>query len=215
MTDKKLIAFHGKQAVKDLYIARMKAHMVADELIQGTGWAKRGAGKYQGCAVGCTVNKYDHFAYETELGMPAAIAQIEDSIFEHLKWEQAKQWPLRFLEVIPVGADLSRVSAQFQYWLMLENLKHEKFWREHDKKKEYTDKVVGAIKQVAELLKKWAETGLIDESAARSAESAAWSAAWSAARSAAWSAENEFYIKISNKLLELLSQAPVMEAKSN
>jgi hypothetical protein len=48
-------AFHNDQAIKDKYIARVEAHIKADNLIRGTGWY---GGK--GCAVGCTLEAYDH-----------------------------------------------------------------------------------------------------------------------------------------------------------
>lgn len=33
-----MIAYHGKQEVKDLYLSRVRAHREADELIHGIGW---------------------------------------------------------------------------------------------------------------------------------------------------------------------------------
>ena len=100
----KFSAFHGDQKIKDKYVARMKAHIEADELIQGTGYSG-----VKGCAVGCTLNKYSHFAYEEELGIPFTIAILEDDIFESLSVENSKSFPLEFLEAVPVGADLSLV----------------------------------------------------------------------------------------------------------
>jgi hypothetical protein len=35
---KKLIAFHGSQEIKDKYIARVKAHQEADQIIKGQYW---------------------------------------------------------------------------------------------------------------------------------------------------------------------------------
>ena len=32
-----MLAFHGKQATKEFYISRLKAHQAQDEIIQGTG----------------------------------------------------------------------------------------------------------------------------------------------------------------------------------
>lgn len=46
----KLVAFHGSQEIKNKYLSRLKAHYIADEIIQGIGWEN---GK--GCAVGCTL----------------------------------------------------------------------------------------------------------------------------------------------------------------
>src|SRR5256885_1696028 len=78
-----LRAFHGDLAIKAKYIARVNAHRLGDELVQGRYWE---SGK--GCAVGCTVHKdgYEnpHAAYEVELGIPRIVARLEDRIFEGL-----------------------------------------------------------------------------------------------------------------------------------
>ena len=58
-------SFHGDVKVKVKYINRVKAHQLADNLIKGQGWEN---GK--GCAVGCTLEAYDHSRYEVELGIP-------------------------------------------------------------------------------------------------------------------------------------------------
>src|SRR5579864_406310 len=112
-TTPKLIAFHGDLKIKEKYLARVEAHRDADELVRGTGWDG-----HRGRAVGCTLEKYDHVLYETELGVPAVIAHLEDAIFEGLPLESAMDWPARFLKAVPVGADLSLVSAHFMAWLL-------------------------------------------------------------------------------------------------
>lgn len=100
-------AFHGDEAVKQKYLARLKAHHEADEIIQGTGWENG-----HGCAVGCTLNKYDHSAYENELGLPQWLALLEDKIFEGLPSIDAQQFAVDFLEAVPVGADVEKVRWQ-------------------------------------------------------------------------------------------------------
>ncbi len=77
---KTLLSYHGKTSIKRRYLKRVRAHAKTDELIKGTYWDN---GK--GCAVGCTVHSGDHKAYETELGIPAWLAHLEDVIFENLK----------------------------------------------------------------------------------------------------------------------------------
>src|SRR3954465_7419950 len=109
----KLLAFHGNPTIKEEYLARVIAHRDADEIIHGTYWED---GK--GCAVGCTVHSGEHFAYVRELGIPVALARMEDRIFETLPNGHAKDWPIKFLSVIRVGADLSQVSRQFAIWLL-------------------------------------------------------------------------------------------------
>ena len=85
-------AFNGKQEVKDKYVARVKAHAAADEIIKGSYW-ERG----KGCAVGCTVHSNSHKAYEEELGIPMVLARLEDRIFEGMSNDKAMKFPLKFL----------------------------------------------------------------------------------------------------------------------
>jgi hypothetical protein len=110
-----LIAYHGDSAIKAEYLARVRAHREADELIHGTYW-KDG----KGCAVGCTVHSGDHSRYEAELGIPIQLARIEDGLFESLPNGQAMLWPEAFLDAIPVGADLRIAYWQFMHWLLVD-----------------------------------------------------------------------------------------------
>ena len=90
-----LRAFHNDPAIKAKYLARVRAHRLADELIHGTYWQY---GK--GCAVGCTIHSSNHAAYETELGIPEILARLEDGLFEALPNGEAKVWPEAFLKAI-------------------------------------------------------------------------------------------------------------------
>jgi hypothetical protein len=110
-----MIAYHGKQKVKDFYLARVRAHIAADELIHGKYWEN---GK--GCAVGCTVHSSSHAAYEKELGIPRILAKLEDGIFESLSNGRSKLWPEQFLMAPNVGADLSLVWPKFAVWLLVD-----------------------------------------------------------------------------------------------
>ena len=112
-----LKAFHGKQSIKDEYINRLKAHYKEDQIVKGQYWQD---GK--GCAVGCTIHGDDHKAYERELGIPMVLARLEDSIFEGLFNEEAKEFPLDFLSAINVGADLSPVADKFLHWLLIDKI---------------------------------------------------------------------------------------------
>jgi len=111
-----MIAYHGQHDIKERYLARVRAHIAADELIHGKYWED---GK--GCAVGCTIHSSQHAAYETELGIPRILARLEDGIFESMtNGRRSKQWPEQFLSAIPVGADLSLVWPQFAAWMLLD-----------------------------------------------------------------------------------------------
>jgi hypothetical protein len=186
-----MLAFHGDPNIKAKYLERVRLHAAADEIIHGKYW---GGGK--GCAVGCTIHGSNHAAYEKELGIPIALARLEDTLFEGMTNGHSKEFPERFLQAAKVGADLSRVQWHFLYWLLTEELAG----RNHDL-------VRDAVAQCANVIAPLTKGEPIDVnaavSAARSAaasaesavsaavsaaESAAWSAAVSAAESAAWSA---------------------------
>jgi hypothetical protein len=118
-----MLAFHSDSKIKKKYVSRVRAHYKADEIIQGKYWEN---GK--GCAVGCTIEKDDvkrsgaswHQRYEDALGVPRILASLEDRIFEGLSNGNAKEFPLRFLEAITPGADLSLVIYKFFYWMLVD-----------------------------------------------------------------------------------------------
>jgi len=84
-------AFHNDEAIKLKYVNRMKEHIRLDNLVHGQGWE---SGK--GCAVGCTLENYDHAQYPIELEVPEWLAKLEDIIFENMSLEKSKTWPLLF-----------------------------------------------------------------------------------------------------------------------
>jgi hypothetical protein len=106
-------SFHNKASIKAKYLKRVKAHFLADEIIKGKYWEN---GK--GCAVGCTIHSDKHAAYETELGIPEWLALVEDKLFEGMPNEEAKKWPMEFLEAIKVGSDLSKVKSKFLIFIL-------------------------------------------------------------------------------------------------
>lgn len=110
-----MIAFLGNQEVKDLYLNRVRAHQFADELAKGKYWEN---GK--GCAIGCTIHDSDHSKYESELGIPQWVANLEDRIFECLPSERAMTWPSDFLEAINVGSDLNTILKPMLIFIMQE-----------------------------------------------------------------------------------------------
>lgn len=108
-----IIAFTNTTITKPEIIAQLEAHALADEIVKGQYWEN---GK--GCAVGCTIHGRDHAEYETLFGIPQALAHLKDVIFEGLPNDQAKQWPLRFINAVEPGSDLSRVQWHFLHWLL-------------------------------------------------------------------------------------------------
>lgn len=110
-------AFHNDDKIKQKYLSRVKRHRELDNIIQGTGWNGE-----RGCAVGCTLENYNHAAYEKELGMPEWLARVEDTIFEGLTKEKAMLWPERFLAAIHPGADLEKIKTPFFIFILEQNL---------------------------------------------------------------------------------------------
>ena len=196
-----LYAFHNKQSLKEKYVKRVEAHYKADEIVQGIYWEN---GK--GCAVGCTMEMDNdsvniHRQMEKVLGIPEWLALLEDGIFEGLPNEEAKKFPLRFLQAIKPGADLSKVEYQFKIWLLVDKHNGVIQWANDETKK--------IIKDIVKLQKRALKGDMPSESDWSSvARSAARSAAWSAARSAAWSAAwSAHYEKMADKLISLLKKA--------
>ena len=182
-------SFHSSQAVKDKYLNRLMEHHRMDKIIQGEGWNGDG-----GCAVGCTLEKYNHKAYEDELGLPEWLARLEDSIFEGLPEEKAPKFAVDFLTSIPVGVDVEKVKWKFCSFILKENI--ERVLGLKNISDELKKQVVDSIRGVLTLTEEASVSGNWDESAAESAARSAWSAAESAssaawsARSAAWSARS-------------------------
>jgi hypothetical protein len=112
-----LRAYHGDPTIKATYLARVRAHRDADDLIQGAyGSPMNSKSGWRGCGVGCTLHSSDHDLYETELGIPVRLAYLQDHLFEALSKSEAKGFPVQFLDAIPVGADLSLVIWQMLAW---------------------------------------------------------------------------------------------------
>lgn len=184
-----LISWHNQDELKAKIVGRLKHHAELDEIIQGIGWE---SGK--GCAVGCTLDGYNHAAYETELGLPEWLARLEDALFEGMTNADAKNFPIEFAEAIPKGltsTDFEIIKAKFLIFILRENIEYVKSLQiSNDLRAE----VLHAIELCLELHIQYLETGTSATQLARSAaESAARSAAWSSTRSltepaAAWSA---------------------------
>jgi hypothetical protein len=217
-----LIAFHGDTALKERYLNRVRVHAAADEIIHGKYWEN---GK--GCAVGCTIHSGTHSKYETELGVPQMLARLEDRLFEGMANGNSKEFPGRFLEAIPVGADLSRVHWLFLHWLLSEELASRDDLRVAKEIKACADVLVPLTKgepcdhAAADLARRavlesrsrisWPPAYAADAAAyaaAYAADAAAAAAAAYAAYAAA-AARRQSYQRMADKLLELLAQAPI------
>ena len=198
-----MLAYHNDVAVKEKYVARMDEHIKADELIRGVGFSSEG----KGCAVGCTLNDYNHSKYPYELGVPEWLGRLEDALFEGMSLEKSKTFPLLFLQAINVGSDLENIKAPFLIYILegvLDKFDHQEF-----------PDVLKTIENVIELYR-GGETDLIKfdtaAEAAAEAEAAAWAAAAAAKAAAAAEATSiptyqtvaTEYDRYADKLLELI-----------
>ena len=187
---KELKAYHGSPDLKAKYLARVRQHREADELVKGKYWEQ---GK--GCAVGCTLEERfaeaRHAAYETDLGIPVALAHIEDNIFENLPNAAAQLWPERFLDAIRPGADLTGVADKFMLAVLVD--------KKHGCVRHADEQGRRAIMAVAVLLRRkiagktitaeeWTAAAARASSAARASYAASFVASY-AARAAKYAAE--------------------------
>jgi hypothetical protein len=197
-----LLAFHNDPSIKIEFETRVEKHRAADAIVQSYGYWNKNEEK--GCALGCTLEcpKGNHADYETRLGIPRVLARLEDRIFEGASVEWSKTWPGRFLQAIPVGADLSGVWAKFAVWLLID---------EQHGVVRYAKRAdtVAAIRAVASAYERsdvkreeWLE--LRQQASAAYAASAAYDAS-AAARKQAFERQGE-------KLLELMAAAPIPQA---
>jgi hypothetical protein len=190
-----MLAYRSDPAIKSAILADLDRHRIANAFVQSYGYWENG----RGCAVGCTIHSDDHLEYEFRFGIPAILARLEDCIFEGLPIDLARQWPMRFMDAIIPGADLSLVGWQFLHWLLTDasinpGIDH--------------PTVRDAVRQCAAVLESAARGATIDWTTARtaalraevaarsasgaarcaanSADQSAWSAAWSTAGRADW-----------------------------
>jgi len=188
-----MLAYHGDPKIKAKYLRRVRAHARADRLIQGTGWDTESR---RGCAVGCTLESYDHSRYPVELGVPVELAYLEDAIFEGLEPAKAKVWPALFLSSIKPGADLDRVWHQWAAETLREDLLPIQGVQERADIKEAIERVAG-LHCRARTAKVTNEEWAAAAAAAAAAARAAGAAAWVAAEAAAWD-------KMAARLIRLL-----------
>jgi hypothetical protein len=208
--EKTMVAFHGKEDIKTKYVERVRKHQELDEIIQGKYWED---GK--GCAVGCTIQGSDHMRYEVELGIPQDIAYLEDVIFEGLSNAAAKEFPLRFLQAIKTGADLSIVIAKFMVWqfeddkLGLKNIEEVKADKEVYG---FCEEVVALYKRVIagdKPTKNEFHKRYLKINRART-WARTWAGTWAGAGTGAGAnGEALYWEAMADKLIELLEEAPV------
>lgn len=121
------LAWHNDAALKERTVAALRKDREIDAFVQGTYISKdpEAALGFRGCAIGCVVQSQRgiiasdtenwHQMVEDDLGIPLVVSHLIDRIFEDLSTddEQHAQFAVDAIDAVPVGADLSLVSARF------------------------------------------------------------------------------------------------------
>ncbi len=192
-----MLSYHNDENLKKLVVSEMKKHQEQDQFIKGS--YENLNGKFKGCAVGCTIdsinkilNKFyrtnDHKVFEETIGVPDWLARLQDTFFEGLPLGDNSQFAVDFLEAIPIGINLKPVRWKFCSFILREGM--DRMLSQPDLSDELRTQVVNSMREVLILHESAINTGIWDDSAARSAAFAARSAARSAAESAAESARS-------------------------
>jgi hypothetical protein len=179
MSTSTLLSFHNSQALKEKYVSRLQEHRRLEHLVQRIGWSGTNyeGTEPKGCAVGCTLENYDHTLYPSELGLPEWLAHLEDYIFEGLPKGKAEQFAEDFLSVIPVGVDIDGNRV----WQRLAILRHT---RDLERLK---DHLPSEAKEAFLGVISWLERGEPEEEREAVRKKASWSSCWSASYLACWS----------------------------
>ncbi len=210
-----MLAYHNDPKLKQTLLAQLQAHYDADEIVKGIYWQH---GK--GCAVGCILHSDDHSLFPTRLGIPEAIAYLIDVVFEGLPNQNAKEWPLKVMSAIPVGADLFDVTRQFLLRILSDEEKGcLRYTQEGSSKYKIISMMLSLLEEEGKYLRLMTALGettavgmQYGRTEAREVAEVAQEAAWMAARAGA---EEEHYPWMADTLLTLLKQAPVPQTTGN
>lgn len=108
---------------RDVVLARLARHRAADQIVQGTGYDGS-----RGCAVGCSLDKYDHAEYARVIigndarGTGLQLAKLIDRLHERMPLEDAVQWPARVCDALSQSADTTHALSRWFVWLLGDEL---------------------------------------------------------------------------------------------
>ncbi len=214
-------AYKNDPAIKAQAVAEMQEHKRLDQLARGHYWEQR---KNSGCAIGCMAGMETdgsaHAFVAKKLGLTEGLLHIVDNLFENIPDGEHLDWPLQFLEAIPVGANLDAVYPKYMLALATDETYG---LRGLIEKTQGTPEELAQFDAFAALYRVWVETGErpphssweVSERAARAAWAArdaraaraAWAARAARAARAAWAARAAYIRFERDTLLKLLKEA--------
>lgn len=245
-----MLSYQNDSSLKARFLGHVRQHEEQDRVLQGT-YGKEVRGEWKGCAVACSlrsldeiegitlVDSYaDHTRLSARLGVPLELVHLEDRIFEGLSKADAKGWPARFAESVPVGSDLSLVWPKLAFWLLsdetdgvlrLANTERTRKtvegaialyrrwvdgnkpsfseWREARKTADADGAADAAASYAAAASSYAADAAAASSYAASYAADAAAAASYAAAAASYAAARKAHWLKIGNKLCELMAAA--------
>jgi hypothetical protein len=209
-----MLAYHSNPKLKQKFLEQIALHEAAGQIGHHGYFGTNDQGQPSFCAVGCALEsmrvieglpKIDHskhVLYEKYLGVPEALARLEDRLFENVTLADSLTWPRRFSEAIRPGADLAVVMPRF----LLDLLTAEDGGVQRRCAK--NAKVADIVKGVSDLYREWVDSGTKPSAAAYAAAADAAAYAAAAAASREWNrARTKEYDRQSRVLIWLLEQA--------
>jgi hypothetical protein len=107
-----MLAYHNDPQLKQQILEQLQRYYDAEEIVREK---CRDDGK--GFSMSSIFKLAENF---NTFGIPVRLAYLEDAIFEGLPNDLAKNWPMRFMSAINVGADLSTIWREFALWLLVD-----------------------------------------------------------------------------------------------
>ena len=112
--------FHGIANNKTMLMERVRKHVNAKQIRQGIYLTRDSGAIRYASSMGVILYGSDSSIAERKCGIPVALMELQEAIFDVLEQEKCTQWPLWFLGVMTCGADLRPVVSCFFIWLLCE-----------------------------------------------------------------------------------------------
>ena len=182
--------FNNNKELKQELIKNLQHHQDLDAFIQGA-WLDVDSGKvkdigFKGCFYGCTMqtNQDPIEKFSEKYNIDLWYCYITEKIFEGLPKGEYEKFPLRSIEILPIGVDINKIKSLFHYRVLEDQLQ---FCKSDEKVTKSILKCMELFKTPFDQIDELEAREAAESAAESAAEAAAWSAAESAAMSAAWS----------------------------